>query len=170
MTRAFKGIIKRWTWAATGCGVVLGPGVDAPALAAIWVVGYIDLANTTGLKVDQEFVKGFVGTVFSGFLQWYVSGKIAQGVIAGLAAAGLAVTTASGGLGIAIAAVMMLGSNALINALFTYRFLSISASLLEDAAESGGIMAEGFGNLILMQLMDLSNIPADFGKMFRDMI
>jgi uncharacterized protein (DUF697 family) len=169
MPKRHRDIIRKWTWAATVVGVTLGPGVDAAALLSIWVGGYMNLANSSDVEIDKEWAKGFVGAIFGGFVQWYVSGKIAQIIVASLGAAGLTLTTATGGLGILLAGVMYLGSNALINALFTFRFLSAADALLSDASVAGGTIVDGAGTIILQQLMDVTHLGDDFVKMFRNL-
>jgi hypothetical protein len=163
-------IVKRWTWSATGLGLVLGPGVDALPLLGTWAGGYVNLAQNADLEVDESSVKGAIGTILSGFVQWYVSGKIAHVVVGALTAAGLALTASTAGFGILIAAIFWLGSNALINALFTYRFLKACATLLEDSSQAGSVILENSGTFILQQLMDLTTLGDDIKGMVMTLV
>lgn len=164
MTSGNRRIIKGYIWSATSVGVVLGPGVDAGPLVVLWVTGFIHLASKADLKYEREEAVSAIATIVAGLGAWFVSGKVAQYVAGALAAGGLATAGLTAGTSVVLALVATLSLNATINALFTYRFLSACAGVIEDRNACGMIFLKAFANLITDQLLSLAEIPSDLVK------
>jgi hypothetical protein len=135
--------------------------VDTGPLALLWVGGFVHLATEAQLKFDKSEITTGVGTLLSAFGAWYVSGKIAGLIAAALAA------TAFTGVGLILAALGALSMNAIINALFTYRFLAASASVMEDRDANSVIFFKWMANYITEQLLSYAEIPRDLVKTAR---
>lgn len=170
MSRSQREIVRGYCWTATGLGVVLGPGIDAAPLAGLWAAGFLHLAKDGDVTVDKTEVKAAIATIIVAFGAWFVSGKIAQIVAGALATAAAAGIFASGGLSILLGVLATLGLNATINALFTYRFLTASAEIINDANEAGTIFLNAFINILTNQLKSIAEIPADLAKTARIMV
>ena len=102
-------IIRRYVWAATTIGVVLGPGVDAAPLIALWVAGFVHLASKAELKFNKEEVVSAVAMIVAALGAWFVSGKIAD-YVAGLLATGVLSTA-----GFTFGASLVIGPNVSIS-------------------------------------------------------
>lgn len=159
--------VARGVRASVACGVLIGPGADALPLLAIWISGYLAIAVENGFKIDEDFIKGFVSAMFIGFVEWYVSGEIAQVVIAVLAGALLPAMLPIPLVGPVLALIAYLGSNAVINGLFTYRFLHASAEIAENAQKADQLVAEKAREYISHQVLRSSGIADDLVKMFK---
>lgn len=164
MTRSQKKIIKGYCWTTSGLGLVLGPGIDAAPLATAWAAGCVHLIRDSGKSFDEAEISSAAATIVAGFGAWFVSGKVAQLVAAGLVAGGLAGAGVSAGLTIVLGLLATLSLNATVNALFTYRFLSAVARMIEDSDAAGMILLKAFANQILHQLISLAEIPEDLAK------
>ena len=104
------------------------------------------------------------------FFQVRHDGKIAD-YVAGLRAAGVLSTVGfTFGASLVIGTFLALSLNAMVSALFTYRFLSACATLIEDQEASGVILLEAFINLLTDQLLSVAEIPSDLVKTVRVMI
>jgi hypothetical protein len=149
---------------------VLGPGVDAAPLIALWVAGFVHLASKAELKFNKEEVVSAVAMIVAALGAWFVSGKIAD-YVAGLLATGVLSTAGfTFGASLVIGTILALSLNAMINALFTYRFLGACATLIEDQEASGIIFLKAFINLLTDQLLSLAEIPSDLVKTAKVMI
>jgi len=157
-------IIRGYVWSATGLGVVLGPVVDAGPLVALWVAGFVHLASKAELKFNKEEAVSAVATIIAALGAWFVSGKVADYIAAALATGVLTTAGFTFGVSLIIGAFLALSLNATINALFTYRFLSACAAVIEDHRASDGIFLKAFINLITDQLLSLAQIPSDLVK------
>lgn len=157
MTSEQKNIIGVAVKAAAACGVIIGPGLDAAPLMAIWIAGYFSLASEAGFNVDREFIAGFVKVVFVGFVEWYISGKIAQMVVAAIAAL-VASAILFPILVPIVFVVTMLGSNAIINAVFTNRFLTAAAEIMTSSSRADEIVSQKAQNYIISNLFKVSGL------------
>lgn len=157
-------IIRHYCRGAAGLGVVLGPGVDAGPLALTWGAGFVHLAHDAQLDIDETEAKAVIAGIVAAFGAWFVSGKIAQAVAAALMGAGLAGAGVSAGATFLLAVVGTLFLNATINAVFTYRFLTACAALMNDNAYSDKIFLKAFANNVTHQLLTLAELPGDIVK------
>jgi hypothetical protein len=162
-------LVENYTRTASGLGVVLGPGVDAAPLLATWVAGFIHLARDNDITIDEQFAESFVGTIFVEFVQWYISENIAQVVVAAIAGAAFSAAVGTAGIGAIMDVVAPYSSNTLIsktliNALFTYKFLTSASTLLKDPSRTRSPVPESAGASILQQLTDVSNIGDDLAN------
>jgi hypothetical protein len=142
----------------------LGPGVDAAPLVGLWVAGLLHLASNAELRYDKKEIVSAVATIVAGLGAWFVSGKVAQYVAGALAAGGLTAAGMTGGVSLVVALIATLSLNATINALFTYRFLSACAAVIEDHGACGSIFLNAFANVITDQLLSIAMIPRDLVK------
>jgi hypothetical protein len=164
MTSKNQRIIKGYVWSATTVGLVLGPGADVAPLIALWVAGFVHLASKADLDFDRDEAVAAVATIIAALAAWFVSGKIADFIAAALAAGVLTSAGFTMGVSLVIGAFLALSLNSIINALFTYRFLSVCATLIEDHDASGKIFLKAFINWITDSLLSLAEIPRDLVK------
>ena len=167
MTETQRNIIRNYCRTATAIGVVLGPGVDAAPLAALWVAGFIHLADDADLSIDETEAKAAIAVLVAAFGAWFVSGKVAQAVAGMLLASGLVGAGISGGLSLLLAIGATLTLNATINAVFTYRFLGACANLMNDSDYSGTIFLKAFFNNVTHMLLSLAELPRDIVRCLR---
>lgn len=114
----YRGIIQKGIATAAIAGPLGAvPGAwDAGAITAIWSTMFIAISKKSGHDLNNKFVAKFISTVGGGFCAYYAGCKIATWMFHLIPGAGT---------------LLACGVSSLMNIVYTYKFGSICANLLD---------------------------------------